>query len=188
MPNLIRMRFETFEECRSALSELHDHLFELDRAGFDQAAATWHGWFIRPLDDPTRVVRQRTYLVLVTHYYPVVETRVTLEGVKAVTVRDRAEIGTYTFNDLHRTDTGCRLVFNEDLEINVQFAGDLRGEFRDERELPNHRGYITSLGPIDFGFRVEQPNQRLERTGGQPSYLMRAPEAAGRSTAGRYAA
>ena len=155
MDVLVHAEFGTFDKLRSECSRLHDCPFDLAAASFDPGAGIWRGVFVRPVDDPARFVKQRIFLLLTRHYFPLLETVVTLRGVEDVLVQDRAGIGTYTFNNVQRIPSGCRFVFNEDLEIDVTFQDQPRGEFRDERELSDRRGYVTSLGFVDFGIRLE---------------------------------
>jgi len=161
MGNVPCTEFTTFHQFRDECSRLHDCPFDLDTAVFDPDVGIWRGVFLRPLYDSTRVVRKRKWLVFTRDYYPVLETVVTVRAVHKVTVHDRARIGTYTFNAIEPTASGCRLLFNENLEIDLDFKGEPRGYLR-ERELGDRRGYVPSLVLVDFGFRVEQPKKGVE--------------------------
>jgi hypothetical protein len=158
--SLLRNRFATFAALRTECARLHDCLFDLDGAVFDADAQTWRATFLRPVEDPARTVTVRSYLLLTTHYFPLLESTITIERVRAVTIHDRAGIGTYTFNDVHEIASGCRFAFNEELEIDLELATPPAGEFRDEREVPDRRGYVTSLAFVEFGLHVEQHTGR----------------------------
>jgi hypothetical protein len=153
---LVQNRFSTFADLRKECARLHDCHFGLDGSVFDADAHRWRATFLRPLEDPDRIVKIRKYLVLTTHSFPVLESSITIERVRAVAIHDRANIGTYTFNDVQELASGCRFAFNENLEIDLDFENPPSGEFRDERDRPDLRGYITRLAFVDFGIRVER--------------------------------
>jgi hypothetical protein len=160
MSLLLHNRFDGFAGLRAECVGLHDCLFDLDGAVFDAVRRTWRATFLRPLDDPARTVRVRRWLLLTTRYFPIIESTITIEHVRAVTIDDRARIGTYTFTDVDEIASGCRFVFNEELAIDLELERPVAGEFRDERELPGRRGRITSLASIESGLRVEEYTER----------------------------
>ncbi len=152
--SLTHLAITDYGSLAEACSRLHDCLFNLEAAEYQAPTGTWVGKFIRPLDDPKQIESTRTWLLATVYRFPVVETLLRLHGVRACRIQDRAEIGTYTLNVCFPTRTGCSLIFNEALTIELDFSGLPVGELRDIRVLPR-RGYVTSWLFLETGMRLE---------------------------------
>lgn len=147
-------RIHDYPSLERACAELHDCPFNLDSVLFDKTTGICESRFIRPLHDPAQVESARKFLILSVYRVPLVQTALRLKGIRDSRIKDAAQIGTYTFNECLRTARGCRLVFNEDLEVELDFIGEPTGEFRDERILEK-RGTYTSFWFIETGMRIE---------------------------------
>jgi len=151
LPRIVTL--EGFESLHQALADFHDEPFDLDAMEFNGAVQQWCGRFYRPLDDPSRTVRERTGWIEVRHYFPVVEATFLLRNVVACQVRDDSHIGKYTYATSERTETGCALEFIEALTLQLEFAGPIVGELR-EREY-ERRGYVRNWAFLETGTRLE---------------------------------
>ena len=81
-------------------------------------------------------------------------SRITIRNVASAEIQDRAQIGVYTFRQVHRTASGCRCEFHQDCDIDIEVNGPFLAELRDVRELTGMRGRITSVGFVDFGIAI----------------------------------
>jgi hypothetical protein len=161
----LHVRVASVEELAEQCARFHDFPFELEAQSFDTARRTWTGHFLRGTTDPARVVTtRRPWLVKVTEF-PVFEVRVTIRHVVDAEIQDRAQIGWYTFRQLHRTADGCRFEFHQDCDIYVAVDGPFDAEISDVRELTDTRGRITSIGFIDFGIQVGAASPEHDRWG-----------------------
>ena len=152
------------ESLREICSVLHDCPFELDRATFDRDRETWNGVFFAPTVDPAIAKRpvnpegleiQRKSVIHTVYRFPLFQMVLSLHGVSAQQVRDGSRIGRYTFNYCRKTAKGWRLVFCEDMEIDLALAGIPRGELRNEGECG--RGHVTRLfGIIYSGINIDE--------------------------------
>ena len=116
------MQISSVEQLDEVMSNLHDCPFDLDRAIFDEASRTWTGFFLRPLWDDPRAEHRGFSILYVRSRLPVAETTLTVSGVSNCVVADNARIGRYSFNEIQPLANGVRLHFNEDLDIDLEFA------------------------------------------------------------------
>jgi len=150
----LHLSLSTVEDLANECGRFHDFPFHLGAQSYDTAQRTWTGYFIRGSADPSRVVTtRRPWLVKVTEF-PIIETAVAIRHVTEAEIQDRAQVGVYTFRQVHRTATGCRFEFHQDCDIYIDIDGPFEAEIRDVRELTRARGRITSLGFLDFGIEV----------------------------------
>ncbi len=148
------VHIDGYENLDHALTDLHDQRFDLDAMIFDAARRRWSARFFRRIYDPTRTTRERTGLLTVRDYFPVIECTLTLDNVTACRVLDKSHIVIYTFNQCERTAFGCTLRFCEDLAIDIEVEGGvIVGDLR-EREF-DRRGYVQKWGPAESGIRLE---------------------------------
>ncbi len=166
MSDVLNVRVSSVEELAAECARFHDFPFELEAQSFDAAQRTWTGYFLRGSSDPARVVTtRRPWLVKVTEF-PVVEVRVTIHGVVNAEIQDRAQIGTYTFQQVQPTGAGCRFEFHQDCDIYIDVDGPFEARICDVRELTDTCGRIISLGFIDFGIQVRAVLPDREPWGG----------------------
>lgn len=150
----LNLRVRNVEELAIACARFHDFPFELEAQHFDAARRTWTGHFLRGSDDPARFVTTRWLGLFKVIQFPVIQVRVTIHSVVDAEIQDRAQIGCYTFRQVHRTSTGCRFEFHQDCDILIGVDGPLDAEICDVGEMTDAHGTITSLGPVDFGIQV----------------------------------
>jgi hypothetical protein len=150
----LNLRVTNVEDLARACARFHDFPFELEAQQFDAVSRTWTGYFLRGSDDPGRVVTRRWLRLLKVVEFPVIQVRVTIRNVVEAEIQDRAQIGRYTFRQLHRTGAGCRFEFHQDCDIFIEVEGPLDADVRDVAELSGTHGSITSVGIVDFGIRV----------------------------------
>jgi len=150
----LNLRVRSVEDLAIACARFHDFPFELEAQRFDAASRTWTGHFLRGSDDPSRFVTRRWLRVFKVIHFPVIEVRVTIHDVVEAEIQDRAQIGCYTFRQVHRTPAGCRFELNQDCDILIAVDGALDAEVCDVGEVTDAHGTITSFGPVDFGIQV----------------------------------
>ena len=150
----LRLIVSSVEELARECGRFHDFPFELETQVYDAVRRTWTGHFLRGTDDRSRIITTRRALIVTVTEFPVIETRVTIRNVLDTEIQDRAQIGSYTFRQVHRTSAGCRFEFHQDCDIYIDVDGPFEAEVCDLRELPDTSGRITSLGFMDFGIQV----------------------------------
>ena len=155
---LLHLGISSVDELAYQCGRFHDFPFDLEAQRFDSARQTWTGSFLR--GDAARIVTTRWAWVIRLTEFPLIECEVAVGNVSEVEVHDRAQIGTYTLRQVHRTASGCRFEFHQDCDICVHVSGPFVAEIRDVRELTDVRGRITAVGLVDFGIQV-RPAGRL---------------------------
>jgi hypothetical protein len=151
---LLHLDVSSVDQLAYQCGRFHDFPFDLEGQRFDGARQTWTGSFVRASGDAARMVTTRwAWIVRVTDF-PLLECEVTIGNVAEVEIQDRAQIGRYTFRQVHRTASGCRFEFHQDCDICVHLDGPFVAQLRDMRELADIRGRITSVGLVDFGIQV----------------------------------
>jgi hypothetical protein len=74
--------------------------------------------------------------------------------VSMVKVNDKSHIVLFTFNKYMKINNGYRLLFNEDMYIDLIGEGELRGEMIN-KEVPDKHTYVTTLMFMDFGSKTK---------------------------------
>ncbi len=153
-----------YKSLRHTCSVLHDCPFELDRVTFDPQHGVWNGIFYAPPVDPAEekypvspegVEIQRKSVIQTVYRFPLFQMILSLHGVRDQNVRDLSKIGKYTFNRCRPTPDGCRLIFCEDMQIDLSMKRPPRGELRNEGECG--RGHVTrTLGIIYSGINIDE--------------------------------
>jgi hypothetical protein len=151
---LLNLKISTVEELAHECVRFHDFPFDLEAQSFDSLQHTWTGTFVRRTSDPTRIVTSRPSLFVKVTEFPLVASRVTIRNVAEAEIQDRAQIGTYTFRQVHPTAFGCRFEFHQDCDISIDVDGPFLAEVCDVRELAELRGRVVSVGFVDFGIDV----------------------------------
>ena len=153
------LHVDSYEALTEAMADFHDERFDLDSMAFDPDQRCWSGRFYRRVYDDARTTREHSG-VESREYFPVVECTLRLYNVTACRVRDRAQIGKYTFNECEPTDTGCTLSFCENLDIDIDVDGSITGDLN-EHEL-DQRGYVLKWGLAQSGIRLEGIDQMMK--------------------------
>jgi hypothetical protein len=154
MSELLSLTASTVEELADQCVRFHDFPFDLEAQSFDPVERTWTGNFIRGTRDPARVVTTRRSVFVKVTEFPIFATRITIHNVSEAEIQDRAQIGYYSFHQLHRTDYGCRFEFHQDCDIYITVDGAFVATLHDVAELTDMRGRITSVGFLDFGIEI----------------------------------
>ena len=154
MRDVLNVRLSSVEALAELCALFQDFPFELDAQRFEPVSRTWTGYFLRGSSDPARAVTTRWLWLFTVMTFPVVEVRVTIHNVIDAEIQDRAQIGAYTFRQLHRTSTGCCFEFHQDCDIYIDVDGPFEAEVRDEGELSDTEGRIASFGLVDAGIQV----------------------------------
>lgn len=162
---LLNLRISSVDQLAIACARFHDCPFDLAAQSFDSEQHTWTGDFVRASSDPTRIVRTRRALLLKVTEFPLIASRIVIHNVVEAEIQDRAQIGTYTFRQVHRTDSGCCFEFHQDCDIYIDVSGPFVAELRDVGELADVRGRITSVGFMDFGIQLAPSTEPLEPHG-----------------------
>jgi hypothetical protein len=144
------MHISSIEQLDEVMSELHDCPFELNGARFDVETHTWTGLFLRPLWDDPRAEHRGVSILYVRSRLPVAEVTLRFSRVSNCVVADDARVGRHTFNEIERVSNGVRLLFNENLDIDLELDG-LDATY-EERPLPElcaiYRQYfLVQSGP-----------------------------------------
>lgn len=153
MSEPLNLQFSSVEQLAAACRRFHDFPFDLEEQSFDSARRTWTGNFIRGADDPDRVRSRGSWFFRVTDF-PVLACAITIHNVAEAEIQDRAQIGVYSFRQVHRTESGCRFEFHQDCDIYIDVDGPFVAELRDVGELTDLRGRIISVGFVDFGVAI----------------------------------
>lgn len=154
MNDVLNLRVSSVEGLADVCAHFHDYPFDVRAQHFDAESRTWIADFLRGSSDPDRVVTRRWLGVFRVIEFPIVQVRVTIRNVIEAEIQDRAQIGYYTFRQVHRTPSGCRFEFHQDCDILVQVDGPFEADVRDVEEVAALQGRITSVGLVDFGIRV----------------------------------
>ena len=154
------LRVASAEGLADACANFHDFPFDLQDQAFDAESGTWTALFLRGSSDPARVATRRWFWFFKMIEFPVIQVRVTIRNVTEAEIQDRAQIGWYTFRQVHRTPYGLRFEFHQDCDINLHVDGGITADVCDVRELTDMRGRITSLGLVDFGVQVGPARER----------------------------
>jgi hypothetical protein len=135
--------------------ELHDCEFDLESVFYDEKEQVWEGKFFRPnYEDKEHIRTERKYLIFKKYIYPTYETILRIKNISKVMVNDKAHIVLFTFNKCMKTNNGYRLLFNEDMYIDLISEGELRGEMIN-KEVPDKHTYVTTLLFMDFGNKTK---------------------------------
>jgi len=126
------VQISSFEQLDEVMSNLHDCPFDLDRAVFDADSETWRGIFLRPLWDDPRAKHRGLFMVYSQSRLPVVESTLTISGVKNHSVTDDQGIGRYCVNEVQQIPKGVRLSFNEALQIDLDLAGSISATYDEQ--------------------------------------------------------
>ena len=153
MSELLHLRVSSVEQLADACQRFRGFPFYLDGQSFDSAERTWTGQFVRGNDDPARVTTRGSWFFNVTDF-PLFATTITIHNVAEAEIQDRAQLGVYTFHEVHRTGSGCRFEFRQDCDLYIAVDGPFVAEVSDVRELTGLRGRITSVGFVDFGVAI----------------------------------
>ena len=148
-------RVASFEELREIMLNLHDCLFDLDQATFDEAGKRWSGTFLRPLWEHPEAEHRWFILVYCRSRLPVAQASICLTGVTDVQVIDDQGIGRYTLNEIERTGEGVQLRFNEVLRIDLHLAAGIEGTY-DEQPLPGVRAVYRQFLIVQGGPTIEE--------------------------------
>lgn len=140
--------FDSYETLDDLLLEFHDGRFDLDEMVYTPEARQWSGRFLRRVYDPDHTTRGWHPL---RFYFPVIEADVTLNNITGCEVLDEARIGVYSFNKIESMNSGCKLFFNELLEISFEVDGRLTGEWRESET----QGYIDTAFGWERGIRLK---------------------------------
>ena len=97
---------------------------------------------------------ERKYLILKKYIYPTYETTIRIRNISEVIVNDKAHIVLFTFNEYAKINNGYRLMFNEDMYIDLICGGEPKGEIIDKK-VPDKHTYVTTLLFMDFGNRTK---------------------------------
>ncbi len=151
------LHVDSYEALTEAMADFHDERFDLDSMAFDPDQRCWSGRFYRRVYDDARTTREHSGVEspeCFREYFPVVECTLKLYNVTACSVRDRARIVKYTFNECEPTDAGFTLSFNQNLDIDIDVDGSITGALN-EHEL-DQRGYVLKAGwGAESGIRLE---------------------------------
>jgi hypothetical protein len=150
---LLNLRITSVNQLAGECGRFHGFPFDLEGQSFDSARRTWTGHFVRGNDDPARVTIRGSWFFNVTDF-PLFASTITIHNVAEAEIQDRAQIGVYTFRQVHPTAAGCRFEFHQDCDIYIAVDGPFLAEICDVGELPGLRGRITSVGFVDFGVAI----------------------------------
>lgn len=142
----------SYAELRRILADLHDCPFDVDQSKFEQGTSSWRGQFLRPLWDSPAARHKGLPFIISWSHLPVVEAILKIEGVRSVSVTDKARIGRYTFNEPERVDGGIRLHFDPELTIDLELFGEVRGSL-EEQSAPGlvalyRQVFLVPTGPV----------------------------------------
>ena len=169
MRDVLNVRVSSVESLADLCALFHDFPFALDAQQFEPVSRTWTGYFLRGSSDPDRAVTTRWLWLFKVMKFPVVEVRVTIHNVVDAEIQDRAQIGTYTLRQVHRTTSGCCFEFHQDCDIYVDVDGPFEADVSDVGELSDTEGRVASFGFVDSAIQVGSVRVRPsgDETGGR---------------------
>jgi hypothetical protein len=152
---MVNIQISDYETMHKVCNELHDSEFNLESAFYDEKEYVWEGKFFRPnYDDKEHIRTERKYLIFKKHIYPTYETILQIKNIAMVKVNDKSHIVLFTFNKCMKIYNGYRLLFNEDMYIDLICDGEPSGEMIN-KEVPDKHTYVTTLMFMDFGSKTK---------------------------------
>ena len=150
-----QIEFNDYHTMEHVCHDLHDCEFDLETSVFDKETQSWKGKFFRPnYEDEDNIRTERRFLIFKRYIFPTYETTLRLNNVSEVIVNDKAKIRLYTFNKCIKSLNGCRLIFNEDMYIDLKCEGEPKGEMID-KEVPDKNTYMTTMLFMDNGYKTK---------------------------------
>ena len=152
---MTKIQISDYETLLKVCDELHDCEFDLESVIYDEKKKVWEGKFFKPnYDDKKNIRTERKYLIFKKYIYPTYETILRLNNISKAIIQDKAQIVLFTFNKIMKTDNGYRLLFNENMDIDLLCAGEPSGEVVN-KEVPDKHTYITTFLFMDFGNKTK---------------------------------
>lgn len=128
---------------------LHDAQCDISSITFNADLGSWKATFKREFfEDPTLMQHEPRLFIFTKHTFPLITSQLSLDGVTACKIEDKADIGTYMFNECRLNDQAYVLWFCEDMKITLTFAGTPRGQLRDLNRLEEKVSYFTFRNPF----------------------------------------
>jgi hypothetical protein len=125
---------------------LHDSCLELKSLAYKQNEQRLEAIFQR--EDFENVIHKRKFVIFTKTISPLIECRLILEQVKSPEIKDKSNIGIYTFNECKFNKGKLILLFCEDMEICIEFTGQIRGSLQDLRKLDKKSSPIYMIDPF----------------------------------------
>lgn len=133
---LITININDGESLLEACELLHDARIDLSTICHDEQNETWCGTFERGFfEEPSLMTRKRRFLIFEKVLFPLVESKLTLSGVKRIDIHDASQIGIYMFNECKLDNGVATLIFCEDLEMEITFSDKPHGALIDQKAL-----------------------------------------------------
>ncbi len=142
--NLVSIQIVDEKTLLDACDLLHDSKFDLTKSTYDSKARIWKGTFKREFfEDPTLMTSKRKFIFLTKHIFPMAEASLTIKNVESINVVDKADIEEFTFNECQPEKNAYRLIFCEDMEIELNINGRPNGKFKDIQVLEEKGSLVT---------------------------------------------
>lgn len=147
--NLVNIQIEDEKSLLEACDLLHDARCDLSTLEVNESEGTWCVKFEREFfEDPT-LMKSAPFLFIFTKYtFPHVESQLKLKGIKNYKIIDKSNIGTYTFNECQRHNKVYKLLFCENMEMEITFGEHPSGQLNDLTLLNKEGSYTSFRNPF----------------------------------------
>ena len=133
---LVRIQIHDDASLLEACDLLHDARCDLSTYKFDEENGIWQATFEREFFEDSNLVKSEPrFIILKKHTFPLAESVLTIKGVKNCEIRDKSNIGIYTFNECEIKDNIYMFLFCEDMEMLLTFISKPEGSLIDKRLL-----------------------------------------------------
>ncbi len=134
--NLKTINIDNNETLLLACDYLHDSSFDISSLSHDKEHQTCSMIFKREFSaDPSLIQRKPFFFFFEKVFYPLVESVLTINGVKSVEITDKARIGTYTFNKYSNQGDKFTFEFCENMQIDIILESQPHGSMVDQKFL-----------------------------------------------------
>ena len=147
--NLVKIQISDDKSLLEACDILHDARCDLSTYEFDEKAGKWQATFKREFfEDPNLVKHEPRFIIFERHTFPLAESVLTIKGVKNCEIRDKSNIGIYTFNECQIKNNIYRFLFCEDMEMLLTFIRKPEGNLIDKKLLDTKSTMYSFRNPF----------------------------------------
>ncbi len=111
---------------------MHDARFEVSLISFNNNVGLWKGRFEREfLEDKELITNESKLIIFNKVTVPLIDSELTLKGIKNYKINDKSKINRYTFNECKIVNNIVVFKFCEDMDITLIFEDEPRGRLID---------------------------------------------------------